>query len=83
MLSAPRHMPAITVVSFGDGLADPDLILGAGIQTLSANIWSRTKVSSTSAKSPYYSDGSTAASCSTRLAASGARRAHWSTGSYG
>ena len=37
MLSAPAHMPAITVVSFGDGLADPDLILGAGIQTLSAS----------------------------------------------
>jgi hypothetical protein len=37
MLSAPTHMPAITVVSFGDGLADPDLILGAGMQILSAN----------------------------------------------
>jgi hypothetical protein len=30
-------MPAITVVNFGDGLADPDLILGTGIRTLSAN----------------------------------------------
>ena len=28
MLSAPAHMPAITVVSFGAGLADPDLIFG-------------------------------------------------------
>ena len=28
MLSAPAHMPAITVASFGAGLADPDLILG-------------------------------------------------------
>ena len=27
----------ITVVSFGDGLADPDLILGTGISILSAN----------------------------------------------
>ena len=34
MLSAPTHMPAITVVSFGDGLADPDLIFGAGMQDL-------------------------------------------------
>ncbi len=37
MLPAPAHMPAITVVSFGDGLADPDLILGTGISILSAN----------------------------------------------
>lgn len=37
MLSAPRHMPAITVVSFGGGLADPDLILGVGMEILSDN----------------------------------------------
>jgi hypothetical protein len=41
MLSAPTHMPAITVVSFGDGLADPDLILGTGMSILSANNWGR------------------------------------------
>jgi hypothetical protein len=29
MLSAPAHIPAISVASFGAGLADPDLILGA------------------------------------------------------
>src|SRR6202012_1402772 len=37
MQSAPTHIPAINVVSFGDGLADPDLIFGAGMQILSAN----------------------------------------------
>jgi len=37
MLSAPAHMPAITVVSFGDGLADPDLILGTAMSISSAN----------------------------------------------
>jgi hypothetical protein len=29
MQSAPAHIPAITVLSFGAGLADPDLILGS------------------------------------------------------
>src|SRR3954468_10609054 len=37
MQSAPTHIPAINVVSFGDGLAAPDLIFGAGMHTLSAN----------------------------------------------
>src|SRR5258705_10043110 len=37
MQSAPAHIPAITVVSFGAGLADPDLILGSAIWTFSAN----------------------------------------------
>ncbi len=27
--SAPAHIPAIIVLSFGDGLADPDLIGGS------------------------------------------------------
>ncbi len=36
MLSAPTHIPAITVVNFGDGLADPDLIRGSAIRTLAA-----------------------------------------------
>src|SRR4051794_36107580 len=33
MLSAPAHIPAITVSSFGAGFADPDLIRGAVIDT--------------------------------------------------
>jgi hypothetical protein len=37
MLSAPAHIPAINVANFGEGLADPDLIFGAGMQILSAN----------------------------------------------
>ena len=37
MPSAPAHMPAIRVLSFGAGLAEPDLILGAGMEILSAN----------------------------------------------
>ncbi len=35
MLSAPAHMPAIRVASFGAGLAAPDLILGAAMWTFS------------------------------------------------
>ena len=35
MQSAPAHIPATTVASFGAGFADPDLILGAPIWTLS------------------------------------------------
>jgi L-cystine uptake protein TcyP (sodium:dicarboxylate symporter family) len=41
ILSAPTHIPAITVVSFGYGLADPDAILGAAILILSANNYGR------------------------------------------
>lgn len=37
ILSAPAHIPAITVVSFGDGLADPDLIRGSAQGTFPAN----------------------------------------------
>src|SRR4051812_28883938 len=37
MLSAPAHIPATRVVSFGDGLADPDLIRGSAIRILAAN----------------------------------------------
>ena len=53
MLSAPAHMPAIRVVSFGDGLAEPDLIFGAGMQTLSANssdspVWAASVITGTS-----------------------------------
>ena len=36
MQSAPAHIPAISVASFGAGLAEPDLIRGAAMQTLSA-----------------------------------------------
>src|SRR5215207_4688754 len=35
MLSAPAHIPAISVLSFGAGFADPDLILGSTIATFS------------------------------------------------
>ena len=35
MLSAPAHIPAIRVASFGAGLADPDLIRGSAIRTFS------------------------------------------------
>ena len=31
MLSAPAHIPAIRVASFGAGLADPDLIFGSAM----------------------------------------------------
>ncbi len=37
MLSAPAHIPAINVASFGAGLADPDLILGSAMSTFSAS----------------------------------------------
>ena len=37
MLSAPAHMPAISVASFGAGFADPDLILGSAMRTFSAS----------------------------------------------
>ena len=36
MLSAPAHIPAITVVSFGAGFAAPDLIRGVVIDTFSS-----------------------------------------------
>jgi hypothetical protein len=53
MLSAPAHIPAITVVSFGAGLADPDLIFGCRIQILSANncdspVWAANVITGTS-----------------------------------
>ncbi|CKH17956.1 Uncharacterised protein [Mycolicibacterium smegmatis] len=53
MLSAPTHMPAITVVSFGDGFAEPDLIFGAGMEILSANnfgspVWAANVITGTS-----------------------------------
>jgi hypothetical protein len=35
MQSAPAHIPAIRVASFGDGLAAPDLIRGSAMRTLS------------------------------------------------
>jgi hypothetical protein len=31
MLSAPAHMPATTVASFGAGLADPEAIFGSAM----------------------------------------------------
>src|SRR4051812_2044214 len=37
MQSAPAHMAAATVTSFGDGLAAPDLIRGSPIWTFSAS----------------------------------------------
>src|SRR4051812_8531205 len=37
MQSAPAHMAATTVTSFGDGLAAPDLIRGSPIWTFSAS----------------------------------------------
>ena len=37
MQSAPAHMPATTVASFGAGLAAPDLIRGALMWTFSAS----------------------------------------------
>ena len=37
MLSAPAHIPAISVASFGAGLAAPDLILGSAMWTFSAS----------------------------------------------
>jgi hypothetical protein len=37
MQSAPAHMPATTVASFGAGLAAPDFIRGAVIWTFSPN----------------------------------------------
>jgi len=37
MQSAPAHIAAVNVANFGAGLADHDLIRGAGIQIFSAN----------------------------------------------
>ena len=37
MQSAPAHMPAISVASFGAGFAAPDLIRGAVMRTFSAS----------------------------------------------
>ena len=52
MLSAPAHIPAISVASFGAGLADPDLILGSQMQILSASscgrpVWAATVITGT------------------------------------
>ena len=51
--SAPTHMPAISVASFGPGLAEPDLIRGTGIHILSANrsaspVWVASAITGTS-----------------------------------
>jgi hypothetical protein len=53
ILSAPTHIPAITVASFGEGLADPDAILGAAMLILSANncgsrVWAASVITGTS-----------------------------------
>ena len=53
MHSAPAHIAAINVASFGAGLADPDLILGSAIQTFSANsspspVWAASVITGTS-----------------------------------
>ena len=37
MQSAPAHIPAISVASFGAGFADPDLIRGALMRTFSSS----------------------------------------------
>ena len=47
------EFPAITVVSFGAGLAEPDLTLGAGMEILSANsfgspVWVASVITGTS-----------------------------------
>ncbi|SID50079.1 Uncharacterised protein [Mycobacteroides abscessus subsp. abscessus] len=41
MLSAPAHIPAISVANFGAGLAAPDLILVSAMCTFSASISTR------------------------------------------
>ena len=41
MLSAPAHIPAITVSSFGAGFAEPDLIRGVVIDTFPAMLSAR------------------------------------------
>ena len=53
MQSAPAHIPATTVVSFGAGLADPDLIRGSVMRTLAANscanpVWAANVITGTS-----------------------------------
>ena len=53
MLSAPAHIAAINVASFGAGLAAPDLILGSAIWTLSASsadkvVWAASVITGTS-----------------------------------
>ena len=53
MQSAPAHIPATTVVSFGAGLAAPDLIRGSVMRTLAANscanpVWAANVITGTS-----------------------------------
>ena len=53
MLSAQAHIAAITVASFGDGLAEPDLIRGSAIRTLPATrsdrpVWAASAITGTS-----------------------------------
>ena len=51
MLSAPAHIPAITVVSFGAGLADPDLILGSAcdlVDNRESPVWAAKLITGTS-----------------------------------
>ena len=63
MLSAPAHIPAITLSSFGAGFAEPDLIRGALIDTFSAMICG-SRVCSASPSS------GTSPACDTRLSSS-------------
>lgn len=51
-LSAPAHIAAIKVANFGAGLAEPDLIFGALMQTLSASssprpVWAASVITGT------------------------------------
>jgi len=63
MLSAPVHIPAITLSSLGTGLAAPDLIRDVVIDTLSARI-AGSRVCSASPSS------ATSPACDTRLSSS-------------
>src|SRR6476660_6929253 len=63
MLSAPAHIPAITLSSFGAGLAAPDLIRDVVIDTLSARICG-SRVCSANPSS------GTSPACDTRLSSS-------------
>src|ERR1700677_5245650 len=52
MQSAPAHIPATRVASFGEGLADPDLIRGSAIRILPANncdspVWAASVITGT------------------------------------
>ena len=52
MQSAPAHIPATTVASFGAGFADPDLILGAAIWTFHRAVAAARSVRPTSSPAP-------------------------------